>query len=434
MGACGLELFPDAARELRRPLVARTEALARRAERDERTVRLAGAAGQLRDAVVDLLALSPDALEPSFRLVGGRSLDRCEQRVRVSRALDREPALGRGVAGLRGGGMRGILERPQRLVGAGVLRPLRLDEVLAQPPDERGDGLAAHDQALTGALQAIERTEGGLARAGGVGQLDLGALTLREHRREALLRRRPGEPLPCGVPPPRHVAHRATPGRAGRRGHGERRSRRRASPPLGRRRLQCQWAEALAHLLLDVAGPVDLRRDARELQLGPVPTPLELAEAGGLLDQRTPVGRLRRQDGVDLALTDDRMHRAAEPDVGEQLDEIGATHGARLTRYCPSPPRASRRAIEISLKSSSPPKPPSSLSNTSSTSQWSADGRFDEPAKRTSSGFSARSSEGVSDPAAQTIASDTLDFPEPFGPTTTATPGSRLTSTRSGND
>ena len=52
----------------------------------------------------------------------------------------------------------------------------------------------------------------------------------------------------------------------------------------------------------------------------------------------------------------------------------------------------------------------------------------------TSSGFSALSSDGASEPAAQTIASDTFDLPEPLGPTTTATPGSRRTSTGSGND
>ena len=57
-----------------------------------------------------------------------------------------------------------------------------------------------------------------------------------------------------------------------------------------------------------------------------------------------------------------------------------------------------------------------------------------EPAKRTSSGFSARSSVGARLPAAQRIASATFDLPEPFGPTTTATPGSRRTSTGSGND
>ena len=86
--------------------------------------------------------------------------------------------------------------------------------------------------------------------------------------------------------------------------------------------------------------------------------------------------------------------------------------------------------IEISLKSISSPKPPSSLSKTSSTSQWSAAGRVEEPPKSTSSGFSARSSDGVSEPAAQTIASATFDLPEPFGPTTTATPGSSFSSMR----
>ena len=104
----------------------------------------------------------------------------------------------------------------------------------------------------------------------------------------------------------------------------------------------------------------------------------------------------------------------------------------RLSRYCPSPPRCSRRATESSEYSSGPV--PSWLSKSSSTSQKSAGPRFAPPAKRTSSGFSARSSFGLSDPAAQRIASETFDFPEPFGPTITPTPGSRRTSTGSGND
>ena len=77
---------------------------------------------------------------------------------------------------------------------------------------------------------------------------------------------------------------------------------------------------------------------------------------------------------------------------------------------------------------------PSSLSKTSSTSQCSAGLRSPPPAKSTSSGFSARSSDGVSDPAAQTIASAMFDLPEPFGPTMTATPGSSEISSGSGND
>ncbi len=106
---------------------------------------------------------------------------------------------------------------------------------------------------------------------------------------------------------------------------------------------------------------------------------------------------------------------------------------ARLTRYCPSPPRWSLRASETSENGSSG-HAPSSLSKTSSTSQKSVALRAAEPAKRTSSGFSARSSCGLSEPVAQRIASEMFDLPEPFGPTTTATPGSRRTSTGSTND
>ena len=54
---------------------------------------------------------------------------------------------------------------------------------------------------------------------------------------------------------------------------------------------------------------------------------LELAEPGRLLDEVAPVLRLRGEHGVDLALRDDRVHRAAEADVGQQLDEVGAADG-----------------------------------------------------------------------------------------------------------
>ncbi len=54
--------------------------------------------------------------------------------------------------------------------------------------------------------------------------------------------------------------------------------------------------------------------------------PLELAETGSLLDELPPLLRLRREHRFDLALADDRVHRPAEPDVGEQLDEVGPAH------------------------------------------------------------------------------------------------------------
>src|SRR3954452_14454749 len=105
---------------------------------------------------------------------------------------------------------------------------------------------------------------------------------------------------------------------------------------------------------------------------------------------------------------------------------------ALLTRYSPSPPRCSRRAIESSENSSGPE--PSSLSKRSSTSAYAAGSRLPFPAKSTSSGFSARSSLGLRLPAAPTTPAPTFDLPDPFGPTPTATPGSRRSSTGSGND
>jgi hypothetical protein len=96
--------------------------------------------------------------------------------------------------------------------------------------------------------------------------------------------------------------------------------------PLGGRRLQRERPQPLLHLGLDVARALDLDPDPVQLQLRPVLAPLELAEAGSLLDELAPLLRLRGEHRLDLALADDRVHRAAEADVGEQLDEVGAAH------------------------------------------------------------------------------------------------------------
>ena len=96
---------------------------------------------------------------------------------------------------------------------------------------------------------------------------------------------------------------------------------------LGGRRLQRQRAQALAHLVLDVARTLDLNGDASELELGTMPPALELPEPGRLLHERTPVLGPRGEDLLDLSLADDRVHRRAEPDVGEDLDQVGSPHG-----------------------------------------------------------------------------------------------------------
>src|SRR5204862_4283730 len=50
------------------------------------------------------------------------------------------------------------------------------------------------------------------------------------------------------------------------------------------------------------------------------------AEPRRLLQEDPPFRCLRPEDLLDLALADDRVHPAGEPDIGEQLDEIDAAH------------------------------------------------------------------------------------------------------------
>ena len=68
---------------------------------------------------------------------------------------------------------------------------------------------------------------------------------------------------------------------------------------------------------------------------------------------------------------------------------------------------------------------PSALSIVSVTSARPSGARPDVPAKMTSSIFPPRRALAPCSPSTQLMASTTLDFPEPFGPTTQVMPGSR---------
>ena len=57
---------------------------------------------------------------------------------------------------------------------------------------------------------------------------------------------------------------------------------------------------------------------------------LEPSEPCGLLQQRAPLLRLRAEDLLDPPLSDDRVHPAAETEIGEQLDEIDAADGGAV--------------------------------------------------------------------------------------------------------
>ena len=95
---------------------------------------------------------------------------------------------------------------------------------------------------------------------------------------------------------------------------------------LGGGGLERERPEPLLDFFFEIARAVDLDRDPGELQLGPVPAPLEPAEAGRLLDQLAPLGRLRVEHGLDTALRDHRAETAPETHVGEQLDQVDAAN------------------------------------------------------------------------------------------------------------
>ena len=94
--------------------------------------------------------------------------------------------------------------------------------------------------------------------------------------------------------------------------------------------------------------------------------------------------------------------------------------------------RSRRRTIEISLSGRS--TVPSELSSTISTSAALRGCTPLPPPKITSCIDWPRTASGDCSPIAHSTASVTFDLPEPFGPTTTLTPGPKSRRVRSGND
>ena len=203
----------------------------------------------------------------------------------------------------------------------------RLLQLVAQSAQQRLRRLAPHADALRRAAQPVQLLHRLLARTGSVGELLFRAAAFGEHGLEplfggALGKRCRRTPLGCFAEP--LVERREIDLGDARAQLGEL-----AAQLLGALRCRClqrERTQALLHLCLEVARALDLDRDARELELGAVPARLEAAEPGGLLDQRAALLRLRREDRLDLALPDDRVHPLAEAEVGEQLDEVEPPH------------------------------------------------------------------------------------------------------------
>ena len=204
---------------------------------------------------------------------------------------------------------------------------LGVAQICSQPVEQLVGALLPQRDPLGRALQPVERLDRRLAPARCVGQLVLGRLPLGEQRLQLLVRAAaadPGSRLPLLGRLAASVGGLEIELRDSRAQPGDLVDE--LLGALGRGRLQRQRAQPLANLGLDVLRAFDLNPDAGELQLCAVAAALELAEPGRLLDQLAPLLRLRGEHGLDLALADDRVHRAAEPHVGQQLDEVGATH------------------------------------------------------------------------------------------------------------
>ena len=91
---------------------------------------------------------------------------------------------------------------------------------------------------------------------------------------------------------------------------------------LGRFGLALERAQPRARLTLDVERAIEVLLRTLELQLRAPPALAVLAEPRRLLDQQSPLTRLRGHDRVHAPLRDDRMRLLAEPGVGEHVDHI----------------------------------------------------------------------------------------------------------------
>jgi hypothetical protein len=211
---------------------------------------------------------------------------------------------------------------------AGVENAARPRQLCAQALEQGLGALATELQPFTGAAQAVERRRCFLAPAGRVRQLLLRTAALLQQRVETfvgvLARENRGSAPPLSLLEPLVEIGEVQLGNA-RTQRGD------LSEELlrafGRGRLERERPEPLLHLRLDVTRPLDLDGHARKLQLSAVLAPLELAKPGRLLEELAALFGLRGEDLLDAALADDRVHAAAEAEIGEELDEVDPTHG-----------------------------------------------------------------------------------------------------------
>ena len=270
------------------------------------------------ERLVDGLAIAPDIVEALLRSRRGLPLGDREPRLTESSPFGGDAARLCGLARKSSQACRLGLERTNGLVTRDRARALVFGKLFTETLFHCCCRFASERDPLGDSLQSVQRGHGCLALPGGIGKLVLDLLALLEQRLQAFLSRPPDERrrgtlllrdrtpfldlVEVDLRDPRVQAVDLD---------GE------LLRPLCRRRLQCQRAQPLPHLVLDVARPVDLRCDTGELELRTVLAALELSQSGCLLQELAPIGRSGREHGVDLPLRDDRVHRPAEADVGE---------------------------------------------------------------------------------------------------------------------
>ena len=146
----------------------------------------------------------------------------------------------------------------------------------------------------------------------------------------------------------------------------------------------------------------------------------------------------RRSRGLEVTIASTRPWETTEcislprPVSDSSSSTSVSRQRAPLIRYSPSPARLSLRRIEISPAGRS--TAPDALSRITSTSASLRACTPWAPAKITSCIDWPRTATGDCSPIAHSTASVMLDLPEPFGPTTTETPGANSSLVRSGND
>src|SRR5260370_643940 len=138
------------------------------------------------------------------------------------------------------------------------------------------------------------------------------------------------------------------------------------------------------------------------------------ADVGHILEGHPALVWPLQDQLVDRPLADDRIAVRAQPGVQQQLGDVLQPN-----------PRAGEQVFAVARAVQPPRDAHSAIPN-----GW----RDADPAKITSSGLRARTAFDDCSPRTHSTLSEILDFPEPFGPTTTTMPGRSSVEVRAAKD